>query len=416
MQGQVQALALLQVLQWCQTSDCFLNLLRNKIFNSSLAPGNSTTTSEEESIRCTHSTQEMRNMDKLGFSKNLIPGPTAEPTSSLPSVWVTSCHTVDNWMALSACHHLYENTACVTVKLSFFKTFFMNFHDRVKSQGDCPAHWTKLLATITDSKQEEPGALECWESRAALNQGWDSELSIHPLSDPTADLQELHNLSLLMYESKRWQNYSSFLWLSVAGVLLRTIIQDIFKSGLNCVHKETEDLSLSLLLLHLWPGKVTSVSESTAQTWFDKYLGRGNAVFIFKGFALRCFFSGSCQADSLPYQTSTWGASKQAAVLAHHLAPGLTLALHLKFWVSPKPRENKEGGKKPYSALIPKSIIFGIQGLFNLNSTVYQFGTYYHLSYGLHGIGYMACFKTRQTKGLGHIASLLQGAARSLLI
>lgn len=157
----------------------------------------------------------MRNMDKLGFSKNLIPGPTAEPTFSLSSVWITSSHTVDKLMGFSACHHLYENTGCLSVKLSFSKTFFMNFHHGAKSQGDCPAHWMKLLAITTDSKQEEPEALQCWESQAALNQGHDSELSVHPLKDPTADLQELHNLSLLMYESKRWQNYSSFLWLSV---------------------------------------------------------------------------------------------------------------------------------------------------------------------------------------------------------
>lgn len=43
---------------------------------------NSTTTAEKESIRCTHSIQEMRNTDKLGFSKNLMPGTTVEPTSS----------------------------------------------------------------------------------------------------------------------------------------------------------------------------------------------------------------------------------------------------------------------------------------------------------------------------------------------
>lgn len=47
---------------------------------------------------------------------------------------------------------------------------------------------------------------------------------------------------------------------------LSTIIQDLFKSGLKSVHKWTEDLSLSLLSLHLWPGKMTSVSKSMAQT------------------------------------------------------------------------------------------------------------------------------------------------------
>lgn len=99
-------------------------------------------------------------MDKLGFSKNLMPGPTAEPTFSLSSVWVTSSHTVYKLMGFSACHHLYENTACLSVKLSFPKTFLMNFHHGIEP-GDSPAHQMKLLAIIIDSKQEEPGALEC---------------------------------------------------------------------------------------------------------------------------------------------------------------------------------------------------------------------------------------------------------------
>lgn len=77
---------------------------------------------------------------------------------------------------------------------------------------------------------------------------------------------------------------------SVAGAP-RTITQ-LFKSGPNCVHEWAEGLALSLLLLHLWPGKVTSVAKSTPQTWFEKYQ-KGGAVFIFKGFALSCFFSNS---------------------------------------------------------------------------------------------------------------------------
>lgn len=47
---------------------------------------------------------------------------------------------------------------------------------------------------------------------SCIESGHDSELSVHPLKDPTADLHELHNLSLLIYESKKWQN---FLWLPV---------------------------------------------------------------------------------------------------------------------------------------------------------------------------------------------------------
>lgn len=115
-------------------------------------------------------------------------------------------------MGLSTCHHLYENTACLSVKLSFSKTFFMNFHHEVKSLEDCPAHWMKLLATLADSKPGEPGVLR---NSSCTESGHDSELSVHPLKDPIADLQELHNLSLLMYESRRWQNDSSFLWLPV---------------------------------------------------------------------------------------------------------------------------------------------------------------------------------------------------------
>lgn len=211
-------------------------------------------------------------------------------------------------MGLSTCHHLYENTACLSVKLNFPKPSYEL------------SPWSQEPGGLSSTLNEAFGH-HCWfrtggawgagmlRKSSCIESGHDSELSVHPLKDPTADLQELHNLSLLIYESKKWQKLS--LTPSVAGMLLCTVIEDFFKSGLNCVHKGTEDLSLSLLLLHLWPGKVTSVSERTAQTWFDKYQSRGNAVFIFKGFALRCFFSGSCHADSLPYQTSTWGASKQ---------------------------------------------------------------------------------------------------------
>lgn len=78
--------------------------------------------------------------EKFGFSKNLMPSSTAKPRFFLSSVWVTSSHTVDKLMGLSACQHLYENIACLSVKLSFSKTFFMNFHHGVKSLGDCPAH------------------------------------------------------------------------------------------------------------------------------------------------------------------------------------------------------------------------------------------------------------------------------------
>lgn len=89
----------------------------------------------------------------------------------------------------------------------------MNFHQGVKSQGDCPAHWTKLLAP---SLIQNRRSLGCW-SAEKVKLHWVrgmTELSVHPLKGPTADLQELHHLSLI-YESKRWQNYSSFLWLSV---------------------------------------------------------------------------------------------------------------------------------------------------------------------------------------------------------
>lgn len=143
--------------------------------------------------------------------------PYSRANFSLSSVWVTSSHTVDNLMGLSACHHLYENTACLSVKLSFSKTFFMNFHHGVKSPGDCPAHWMKLLATIADLASPKWGAWGTGVLRksSCIESKHDSELSVCPLKDPTADLQELDNLSLLMYELKRWQNYSSFIWVPV---------------------------------------------------------------------------------------------------------------------------------------------------------------------------------------------------------
>lgn len=76
----------------------------------------------------------------------------------------------------------------------------------------------------------------------------------------------------------------------------------------------------------------------------------GKCCIYIKGFCPEVFLVWwHCYADSLPYQTSTWGASKQTYVQqsheTHHLAPWLTLALHLNFWVSPKPRENEEGKK-----------------------------------------------------------------------
>lgn len=87
-------------------------------------------------------------------------------------------------MGLSTCHHLYKNIACLSMKLSFSKTFFMNFHRGVKSLEDCPAHWMKLLATISDSKPGEPGVLECWETQAVLNQGMTLSFLSIPLRIP----------------------------------------------------------------------------------------------------------------------------------------------------------------------------------------------------------------------------------------
>lgn len=90
----------------------------------------------------------------------------------------------------------------------------MNIHHGVKSQGGLSSTLNKAFSYHYRFKPEV-WVLECWESWAAMNQGHDSELSIHPSKYPTADLQELHNLSLFVYESRRWQNYSSYLWLSV---------------------------------------------------------------------------------------------------------------------------------------------------------------------------------------------------------
>lgn len=108
-----------------------------------------------------------------------------------------------------------------------------------------------------------------------MNQGHNSELSVCPSKYPTADLQELCNHYLCMSQGGGKITAAFFDSVSVAGAL-HTIVQDLFKSGLSCVHRWTEGLPLSLLLLHLWPGKVTSVSKSTAQTWFDKYQDRGD--------------------------------------------------------------------------------------------------------------------------------------------
>lgn len=292
-----------------------------------------------------------------------MPGPTAEPIFSLSSVWVTSSHTVGNLMGHSACHHLYENTACLSVKLSFSKTFFMNFHHGVKSLGDCPAHWTKLLATTADSKQGAWGT-GVLRKLCCIESGHDSELSVHPLKDPTADLQELHNLSLLMYELKRWQNYSSFLWLPVwleccCVPSCRTSLKNqgwtVYTKGQRIYH------SLCFCYICAWQSDFSFRKHSTNLVW--QIPGQGKCCI---------YIQRVCPEVLLLWQLPHWQSalsnkylgSRQAAVLAHHFALGLTLALHMKSWVSPKPRENKEGRKKPYNVLMPKSIIFGIQGLF----------------------------------------------------
>lgn len=89
----------------------------------------------------------------------------------------------------------------------------MNVHRGVKSQGGLSS---MLNQAFSHRHRFKTGvwALECWESWAAMNQGHESELSVHPSKYPTAGLQELHNLSLFVHESRRWQNHSSFLWLS----------------------------------------------------------------------------------------------------------------------------------------------------------------------------------------------------------
>lgn len=145
-------------------------------------------------------------------------------------------------------------------------------------------------------------------------------------------------------------------------MLLCTIIQDLFKSRLNCVYKGTEDLSLSAFATFVaWQSDFSFRKHSTNLVW--QIPEQGKCCIYIQRVCPEVFFLWQ-----LPHWQSALSnkylGSKQAAVLAHHLAPGLTLALHVKFWVSSKPRKNKEGGKKTYNVLILKSIIFGIQGLF----------------------------------------------------
>lgn len=159
----------------------------------------------------------MRSKDKVGFSKNLMPGPRAESTFILiffVASLISYSRPINGPLHLSPLIWNHCLPQCVT---ELFQNPLYGHSPWSQEPGkDCPACCTKSSATITDSKQES-GALECWESWAATNQGHDSELSVHPSKYPTADLQELHNLSLFVYESRRWQTYSSFLWLCQCG-------------------------------------------------------------------------------------------------------------------------------------------------------------------------------------------------------
>lgn len=142
----------------------------------------------------------------------------------------------------------------------------MDIHHGDKSQGRTVQHAARNLQPPSQIQNRSLGHWSAEKVELQRIRGMTLSFLSIPVSIPQLIYRSCtisHYLSMSQEGGKTTAAF--FDSVSVARAL-STIIQDLFKSGLKSVYKWTEDLSLSLLSLHLWPGKMTSVSKSTAQT------------------------------------------------------------------------------------------------------------------------------------------------------
>lgn len=230
------------------------------------------------------------------------------------------------------------------------KLFHSAFHEHSPSSeqpGETVQHVERNLQPPPPIQNKSLGPLSAKKVELQWTGGTTPGFLSVPVMYLTTDLLDLHSLLLLVYISRGWQSYSSFLWLSLR--LEHCVPSYNFSYQGWTVYTNGQGDYHSLCFCYIYGLAKWFQFQKALHEPGLKSTGVGNAIFIFKGFALRCFFYNRtalltvCHIEQVPgEQASSHKLDRDTGHILHQSSPW-----HWHYtWTSErvlKPRRTEEG-------------------------------------------------------------------------